>query len=136
MIIYIDENMPPTLAAGLNVLQEPENIRSGIFVEVKSIKTVFGKGAKDEEWIPLAGKQEACVITQDYNIQRTRHQKALCEENKLGLFFFRPPSKTGYSYWQMVELCIANWQQIVKIAAKEVKPFAYRCSARKPLEKI
>jgi hypothetical protein len=75
MIIYIDENMPPTLAEGLNILQEPENIRSGILVEVKSIKTVFGKGIKDEDWIPLAGKQEACIITQDYNIQRTRHQK-------------------------------------------------------------
>lgn len=136
MIIYIDENMPPTLAEGLNILQGPENNRSGIDIEVKSIKITFGKGIKDEDWIPLAGKEEACIITQDYNIQRTRHQKALCEENKLGLFFFRPPSKTGFTYWQMVELCIEKWPQILKIASKEEKPFAYRCSARKPLEKI
>jgi hypothetical protein len=136
MIIYIDENMPPALAEGLNLLQKPENVRAGIEIEVKSIKATFGKGCKDEEWIPIAGEEGACVITQDYNIQRTRHQKALCEEHKLGMFFLRPPSKAGFSYWQMVELLVKEWQEIVKIVRKEKRPFAYSCSSRKPLEKI
>jgi hypothetical protein len=136
MIIYIDENMPSALAEGLNILQGPENSKVGSEIEVKSIKTTFGRGIKDEDWIPLAGKEEACVITQDYNIQRTRHQKVLCEQNNLGLFFLRPPSKTGFTYWQMVEILVKEWQQIVKTAIREKRPFAYSCSSRKPMEKI
>ena len=136
MIIYIDENMPPQLAAGLHILQHPLSLRENIEVEVKSIKTVFGAGTKDEDWIPLAGQQGACIITQDYNILRTRHQKALCEEHQLGMFFFRPPSKNGLTYWEMVEMCIEKWPDILKIARREAKPFAYRCSLRKKFERL
>lgn len=58
MIIYIDENMPAVLAEGFNLLQAPENLRYKLKdpVEVKSIKNEFGAGAKDEDWIPLAGQ--------------------------------------------------------------------------------
>lgn len=136
MIIYIDENMPPKLAEGLNILQHPLNQKNGTEVEILSIKTIFGTGIKDEEWIPLAGQQGACIITQDFNIQRTRHQKTLCEEHRLGMFFFRPPSKTGLSYWQMVELCVEKWPQILHIAHREEKPFSYRCSSRKDFERL
>jgi len=49
MIIYIDENLPPQLADGLNKLQEPLNRRNKTEFEIKSIKSVFGEGVKDEE---------------------------------------------------------------------------------------
>jgi len=137
MIIYIDENMPPNLAVGLNTLQTPLNYKMGFDVEVKSIRTAFGQGIKDEEWIPLAGKENACIITQDFNIQRLRHQKVLYEENKLGMFFLRAPSKKkGLSYWEMVELCVDRWMQILDIAHNIDRPFSYRCSSKRPFEKL
>lgn len=40
MIIYIDENLPPQLAEGLNKLQEPLNRKNTTDYEIKSIKTV------------------------------------------------------------------------------------------------
>jgi hypothetical protein len=137
MIIYIDENMPPNLAVGLNTLQIPLNYKMGVNIEVKSIRTIFGAGTKDEDWIPIAGKEDACIITQDFNIQRLRHQKVLYEENKLGMFFLRPPSKKkGLSYWEMVELCVDRWMQILDIAHNEDRPFSYRCSSKRPFEKL
>lgn len=80
MIIYVDENMSPYLAKGLDLLQQPLNVKLREAIEVKSIRATFGQGAKDEDWIPIAGKEGACVITQDYNIRRTRHQRELCED--------------------------------------------------------
>lgn len=59
MIVYIDENMPPHLARGFDILQKPISIKMRKDIEVKSIKDVFGEGAKDEDWIPIAGKQGA-----------------------------------------------------------------------------
>ncbi len=50
MKIYLDENLPPMLAEGFNILQAPESKRLGLKepIEVLSIKKVFGENAKDE----------------------------------------------------------------------------------------
>lgn len=55
MTIYIDENMSPNLAKGFEILQAPENIKLKQAIQVESVKDKFGKGVKDEDWIPLAG---------------------------------------------------------------------------------
>lgn len=124
--------MPEMLADGFNILQEPENFRLKLRdkIIVKSIAGEFGKGAKDEDWIPRAGKLNSCVITQDYNIKRIRHQQALCEEYNLGMFYFRPPSKRGFTYWDMVKLLTRHWPEIIKVASKEKRPFSYRITSR------
>ncbi|MFW6046851.1 MAG: hypothetical protein ACOCP4_03565 [Candidatus Woesearchaeota archaeon] len=136
MIIYIDENMSPILARGFNLLQSPLNKRNKLDIEVRSIKDEFREGVPDEEWIPDAGKQQACIITQDYNIKRMKHQKALCEKYNLGMFYFRPPSKKGFTYWDMVTLIVKHWQKIAKKASKEKKPFAYKITSRGEMQEL
>lgn len=130
MIIYVDENMPSVLAEGFDILQEPLNYKLREPIRVKSIKRAFGAGAQDEDWIPKAGEEGACVITQDFNIRRIRHQRALCEQYGLGMFYFHPPSKTGFSYWEMLKLMVKHWEEIIRIAIKEKRPFAYKITAR------
>lgn len=132
MKIYIDENISPFLAHGLNVLEKPFNKD----VEVLSIKDVFKEGAKDEYWIPKVGAENGIVITQDYNIQRTRSQKVLYLKHGVGIFFFSS-SKKGFSYWDMVLQIIKRWSSIKKLASKTKLPFAFRCTSRSPdFEKI
>lgn len=132
MIIYIDENMPKMLAEGFHILQEPENFRLKLKdkIEVKSIANEFGRGALDEEWLPKAGKQNSCIITQDFNINRIRHQRALCEKYNLGMFYFRPPSKNGFSYWQMVQLLTKHWPEIIRTVSKKRRPFSFKITSR------
>ncbi len=134
MIIYVDENMSPYLARGFNILQTPENVKLGAEIEVKSIKDVFGQGTKDEDWIPRAGESNSCVITQDYSIKRIKHQQKLCEQYNLGMFYFRPPSKSGFKYWDMLKLMVKHWPSISKIAIQENRPFTYRVTSRGDLE--
>lgn len=136
MTIYIDENMPPQLARGLNILQQPLNMKEKEAIEVKSIKDEFGQGTQDEDWIPKAGKQNAIIITQDYRIQTDKNQFALYQEHGLGIFFFKPPSKNGVTYWEMVDQVVKRWEVVKKLASKEKRPFAYRCSSRTDFERI
>lgn len=136
MIIYIDENMSPFLAKGFNILQEPLNFKLQERIEVRSLKDEFGQGAKDEDWIPKAGLKKACIITQDYNIKRIRHQRELCERYGLGMFYFRPPSKGGFSYWDMVKLMVKNWEEIGQLAVKTKRPFAYKITSKGRIEEI
>lgn len=131
--IYIDENFAPQLARGFDIFQQHLNLKETSPIKVLSISDVFGRGAKDEDWIPKAGEENAIVITQDLKIFRTRHQNELFKEHGLGVFFFKPPS-TGYSFWQMLEQLIKYWPEIKKkMNAK--RPFAFIVTPRgiKPL---
>src|SRR5688572_14859292 len=111
MTLYIDENLPPVLVDAFNLLQQKLLLskKYNFDLAIKSIKKEFGRGALDEDRIPEAGKNRAFVLTQDYNIQRIKHQKELCEKHKLGMFYFRPPSKSGFDYWEIVKLMVKHW---------------------------
>ena len=50
--VYIDENLPPQIARGLQLLQQPMNGKENVTISIYSIKDVFGQGITDEEWIP------------------------------------------------------------------------------------
>jgi len=136
MIIYIDENMPSLLAKGLNLLQSPLNRSAQDPIEVRAIQDDFGKGAQDEDWIPEAGKLDACIITQDFNIHRIRNQQELCKKYNLGMFYFKPPSKSGFSYWDMVSIVVKHWSEICRIAINENRPFAYKITPKGKVEKL
>ena len=43
--------------------------------------------------IPKVASKHGVVLTQDRNIHRTRAQWELCQQNKLGVFFFRAPKR-------------------------------------------
>lgn len=53
----------------------------------------------------------------------------------LGIFYLIPPGRKGYTYWEMVERIILNWQEIKGLAKKNRPPFAFRITSRK-IEKI
>lgn len=137
MIIYLDENMPPHLAKGFHTLQYPEGFKTTHLIEVKYIPEIFGAGAKDIDWIPEIGKDKACVITQDLNINRRKHELELYRKQKIGMFFLRGPSKKhGLTVWQMVEALAKNWPAISEKVYNEKRPFAYSFGLRGKLVRL
>lgn len=133
MIIYLDENLSRYLAYALNELQKPLNKKYKNLpdeIEVRYLPDDFGEGAKDEEWIPQLGGRKSYVITSDLNIYRTRHQRALCLDHNLGVFFFKFPKSC--KYWQIVKLIIDRWEQIIQKISKTERPFAFRTTSNKP----
>jgi hypothetical protein len=96
MKIYFDENTNLHLVRGLQHLQEGMSKKEDESFEVVFLPDIFGKGAQDEDWIPVLGAEGSVIITHDLNIHRTRSQRELYKEHGLGAFFFTPPSlKTG-----------------------------------------
>lgn len=120
MKIYFDENTSPYICRALQELQRSRNVELKDPIEVISIEEQFGRSAKDEDWIPLVGAERAMVITHDFNIMRTRHQRELCERFGVGLVIIRPPSKKkGLGYWEQVQLLVKYWLDIVKVASRK-----------------
>ncbi|HZV67995.1 MAG TPA: hypothetical protein VFG10_00535 [Saprospiraceae bacterium] len=136
MIIYLDENIAPTLALGFHQLQFLQSQKKGLTIYVRALENDFGKGCKDEAWIPIVGQNDNCVITQDINIQRTKAQWQLCQQNNVGIFFIKSSAKKGYSYWDMVKLLVNKWEEMVEIIRKQPKPFAYKISMKGKFEKL
>ena len=98
--------------------------------DVLHIADAFGMGAADEEWIPKVAQQHGVVLTQDMNIHRQKQQFALCQKYKIGIFFFRPPKKTPFNYWQWVDIVIRHWAEIKRITDTETRPFAFSMTRR------
>jgi hypothetical protein len=119
MRAYFDENFSPHLIKAFSALQEG---RAREDIQVLSIALEFGKGCVDETWIPAIAQQHGVAITQDTNLYRTRAQLELCEANKIGIFFFKPP-KAGWDYWDIVSLTLKWWPQIKDTAKNSRRPF-------------
>lgn len=126
--IYLDENISPYLARGLKTLHTPLMTQEPI--DVISLPDVYGRGVKDEDWIPKLGAEGSVVITQDLNIHHTRSQRELYQQHGLGVIFFKPPSNKGYPYWEMVQQMVKRWDEIKRIVQREKRPFAYRYTNR------
>lgn len=127
--VLVDENLSEHLAEGLNAIQRPMD--NGI--EVVSMKNTFGKGIKDEDWIPKWGISNGIFLTADINISRTRHLADLLNQNDFGAFFLKVPNKT--SYWARVVVLIKHWPEITQIIGTKKKPFAYTITPNK-IEKM
>jgi len=132
--IYIDENIPVYFAKALDILQKPLN-NSQEVIEIISIKESFGKGVKDEDWIPKIAKEKGIVITQDFNIQKNKYQRELYIKSGIGIFFLKPLGKRNLTYWEMVKVIINKWEDIKQKIKQTNIPFAYKITARK-IEKI
>ena len=126
MIIFTDENLPPHLAKGFNLLQGPESKKTGIPVEVIHWPEYSFYSEKDEEWMPKVASLKACMITQDYHIAKRKHEVELFKKSGLGIFFLKGKNKKlPLTIWEMVEVLAKAWPEIIKIAVHEKRPFGY-----------
>jgi len=114
MKFYFDENFSLYLAKGFAAFQEGRK-QEGI--EVLHVVDQFGRRTPDEEWIPAVAQKHGIAVTIDFDIHRTRHLAQLCSDYKLGMFFFRPPKKTKYGYWQLINWVMKFWEPISRRAA-------------------
>lgn len=121
MRIYFDENFSHRIASGMSEFQKarPSENVSVIWCPVE-----FERGAADEEWIPQVASKHGVVLTQDLNIHRTRAQWDLCQQNKIGVFFFKPP-RAGWDHWVIVREVVNRWEEIKRIASEQKRPFGF-----------
>ena len=111
-------------------MREFQDARPSEGVTVISCPLEFKRGAADEDWIPQVASKHGVVLTQDLNIHRTRAQWELCQQNKIGVFFFKSP-RAGWNHWVIVREIVNRWEEIKRIAATQRKPFGYVVEYRK-----
>lgn len=133
MRIYFDENFSHRIAAGMREFQAARRTDA---VEVIWNPDEFGRGAADEDWIPKVASKQGIILTQDLYIHRTKAQWELCQRNKVGVFFFKPP-RGGWDHWIIVREVVNRWEEIKRLAMSSKRPFGWVVeSKRKQLRRL
>jgi hypothetical protein len=127
MKVFFDENFAPHIAYGFNEFQKG---RPDKRIEVVCVVDEFGRGTTDEDWIPRVAQMHGAIITQDFNIHRTRNLADLCRNHNAGIFFFRPPKKKRYKYWDLIKWIFKVWEPLKTCAKSTALPFQYEITPR------
>ncbi|AFL84874.1 hypothetical protein Belba_2311 [Belliella baltica DSM 15883] len=137
MKIFTDENIPPHLAIGFNILQAPESKKTGIPIEVIHWPEYSTYSEKDEEWMPKVAALKSCMITQDYQIAKRKHEIEIFRKCGLGIFFIKGKNKKlQLTIWEMVEVLAKVWPELTNIAVNEKKPFGYEILYNGKIRKV
>ncbi len=83
----------------------------------------------------MIGKLKGILITKDTNIHKTRIQYQLCEKYKLGIFFLKP-SRGMDKHWEIVQMLIGHWEEIIEIIKRDKLPFGYEIPTRGKMRKL
>jgi len=127
MVLIFDNQCPPNLAKGLNLLEDG-NRKSPIKATVKHIRDITDEDATDEEIIKHVGKHKGIIITLDKDFKYHKHYYQLYKEYNVGVVFYR--STKGFNYWEIVKYFINSWDIMKSKIKDEIKPFAFEMTKK------
>lgn len=119
MKIVFDENVPNKLVKGLIILA---SIASDHDFEITSVKLLNETGTPDENVLNLVGKG-GILITYDADFKKQRSLYTALKEYEIGLFWVRQSKKV--TFWVLVQVMIAHWQELLEISFTEARPFIF-----------
>lgn len=124
MKLIFDENVPNKLVEGLISLTF---LASNLNTEISSVKLLNKPGTPDEEVLELVGKN-GILITYDKDFKTQRNLYSIIKEYNIGVFFIRQPKiKTS---WDLVQLVIQHWKEILEKAETEKRPFLFEVTKK------
>lgn len=131
--VYFDENMPPHVAKGFQIIQKPEALKNkSLLIEVKHFNDTDFKGASDKEWITKLKNTNSFVITKDIKISNRQDEFKTYLDAGLGIFVLRGKTrKENISVWQTLIILSKHWEAMVKLMQEEKRPFMYLVSANR-----
>jgi hypothetical protein len=125
MLFVFDENLPPKLAQGLDLL-EKSNPASNVDLDVLSAVEFMGRrGATDEEILEAVGKAGGVVFTKDKDFKQIKLYDKIIEEHKTRVLFFSS-NKRFIFFWDMLVAMVGRWEEIKEKLSRDVPPYVYR----------
>lgn len=122
MKIVFDENVPNKLVHGLITLA---SIASDHDFEITSVNLLHQTGTPDSNVLNLVGKG-GILITYDADFKKQRSLYNALKEYQIGLFWVKQTKKV--TFWVLVQVMIAHWQEILDISFTEERPFIFEIS--------
>jgi hypothetical protein len=113
MTFFIDHNLSPSLAKGMEGFEEP----------VTHLTFHFQPDVEDTTWLEFIGKNGWFLITRDDRIRRNPLELLAFRQHKVGAFFL---GGKGRKRCELIQQLVRNWPRIKEYARNTRRPFAYR----------
>lgn len=106
MKFFVDNNLPPSLAHGLNALCKSEKH------SVVHLKDMFPQNTKDVEWIEALSKESNWVVITHDSLNKGLEREAL---RRAGLIvFFLDKSWSNHKFWEKAAQLVKWWPMIIE----------------------
>lgn len=126
MILLLDENLPPKVAAALHA--------SGT-VEAYHVTKYLPRGASDPEIFEFLREREGWfLVTQDKNIRKRPQELAALKAARVGAFVLT--SKADRTVESLLVLLVRSLEQMRRLTARTPRPFIFGLSDRIRFERL
>jgi len=114
---YLDASIPVDVYRALHC------VRGDVLYPGEPGCPVEERGAKDSDWLPIAGERGWIVLIRDKRIRSRPWERQAFIDARVPLFCMTGGG--NYSKWQTLELLVRRWERITEVAASEVPPYIY-----------
>lgn len=116
-MFYLDASIPFPVSRALSLVRDDVLYPGGPDCPINS------PGAKDAEWLPVAGRHGWLVLMRDKRVRsRPGERRALLKSNVRA---FVLTTAGNYSRWRTLDLLVRRWTDIEEVAATGEPPYIY-----------
>jgi hypothetical protein len=125
LIFFLDENMPPKVAAALQALGT---------CEARHLVDHLPRGTTDEEIFRFLAAKGWILLTQDIRIRRNPHQRRALRDSGIGAFFLT--GRAERSVEEMMVFLLGRLPLIIAYADAHDPPYLVSVPDRGQLEEL
>jgi|GEM_PF-720410 Uncharacterized protein conserved in bacteria len=125
MVFIFDENMPPRLAKGLQILDADNEPNKPLVNKFYHITEIQKRGADDPDIVREAKNLKAVIVSEDNDYKNINGTYELVVKLRVGYVLFKPPKKTGSSYNDIVTAFVSAWPALKKAIQNEKPPYMF-----------
>ena len=115
MAFYLDASIPFPVSQALTLVRDDVLYPGGPRCPITT------PGAKDHEWLPVAGRHGWVVLMRDKRVRVRPGERQALVKNSVRAFILTGAG--NYSRWRTLDLLVRRWPDIESAAAVEVPPY-------------
>jgi hypothetical protein len=117
VVFYLDASIPFPVSKALALVRDDVLYPGGPSCPITS------PGAKDAEWLPVAGRHGWVVLMRDKRVRSRPGERQALLKNNVRAFVLTTAG--NYSRWRTLELLVRRWADIEEAAASDEPPYIY-----------
>jgi hypothetical protein len=114
---YLDASIPFPVSQALALVRDDVMYPGGPGCPITT------PGAKDAEWLPVAGHHGWIVLMRDKRVRSRPGERQALQENRVRAFVLTTAG--NYSRWRILDLLVRRWPDVETIAGTDEPPYIY-----------